>query len=88
MNRSNWLATGTARRLLALLLGALLLGGCFGTALAEQGTGGQDTPAPAGSATAAPAPKATATATPTATPTPTATGTARCRRLPASAAAR
>ena len=56
MNRSNWLATGTARRLLALLLGALLLGGCFGTALAEQGTGGQDTPAPAGSATAAPAP--------------------------------
>lgn len=39
MNRSNWLATGMARRLLALLLGALLLGGCFGTALAEQGTG-------------------------------------------------
>lgn len=87
MNRSNWLATGTARRLLALLLGALLLGGCFGTALAEQGTGGQDMPAPAGSATAAPAPTATAAPAPkaTATATPTATATATATATPAPA---
>lgn len=66
--KRKWLTGAKARRLLALLLGAMLLAGCFGTALAED----EDLPdEPVSGSEPVDVPTLTPTPSPTPSPTPT-----------------